>query len=339
VNPLDAPLFGPGESVEGPLGQETVRYSVSLVRQGEHQFYTLTMHISILAETCFVSRRIEDPKMGFQRRLDKFRARQIAEYIDTEKGVIPNAIILSAQPDAEFHSVGRGKTIEFKRTPKAFLILDGQHRVYGFTMAKTPLRVPVVIFNNLTLDQEARLFIDINTKQRPVPNELLLDIKKIAGSETELELKIGQVYDLFNSRADSPLLGKMAAFEKSSGKISRVTFNAAVRPLVPTFKKSSAEKIYEALSSYVAAFSRGCESVDAADAILNPQVFRAAMKLFTDAAPRVSDRYGKKYTTDAFAEMLEPVFPKVRNVLRQPTRNSTELYAIFSKQLKSAFEI
>src|SRR5258708_39491991 len=206
MNPDDAPLFAQGESVEGPPGQETVRYSVSLVRQGEHQFYTLTMHISILAETCIVSRRIEDPKLGFQRRLDRFRAKQIANYVDIEKGVIPNAIILSAQSEAELRTGGRGKKIEFKRTPKAFLILDGQHRVYGFTMAKTPLRVPVVIFNSLTPDQEARLFIDINTKQRPVPNELLLDIKKIAGYESELEQKIGHVYDLFNTRTASPRL-------------------------------------------------------------------------------------------------------------------------------------
>ena len=34
--------------------------------------------------------------------------------------------------------------------PEAFLILDGQHRVYGFSLAKTSLRVPVVIYNNLT---------------------------------------------------------------------------------------------------------------------------------------------------------------------------------------------
>lgn len=334
----DVSLFGAGEAIEGADGEQTVRYSVSLVRQGEHQFYTLTMHISILSETCFVSRRIDDPKLGFQRRLDKYRAQQIADYIDIEQGVIPNAIILSAQPDAELKVVGRGKTVEFKTNKKAFLILDGQHRVYGFTMARTPLRVPVVIFNGLTAEQEARLFIDINTKQRPVPNELLLDIKKIAGYESEVEQKIGEIFDLFNTSSDSPLLGKMSAFEKSSGKISRVTFNTALKPLLPMFKSSSTPKIYSALSSYISAFMQGCRAANIQDAIADPQVFRAAMRLFSDVAPRVSDRHGT-YTTDGFADVIKPIFPGLKRALRQPGTGSTELYETFSKQVKRAFQL
>ncbi len=42
-----------------------------------------------------------------------------------------------------------------------------------FSKARTKLRVPVVVYNGLTKQQESKLFIDINTKQRPVPNELL----------------------------------------------------------------------------------------------------------------------------------------------------------------------
>src|SRR5207248_1145328 len=150
----------------------------------KHRFYTLTAPSDILAKTCFVSTRYDDPKEGFQRLLDKNRAQQIADYIDEGFGSIPNSIVLSAQPEAELKVIGRGKTIEFKDTPKAFLILDGQHRVYGFALAKTTLRVPVVVYNDLSRKDESRLFIDINTKQRPVPNELLLDIKKLAEYES-----------------------------------------------------------------------------------------------------------------------------------------------------------
>lgn len=339
MRPEDQSLFAPGEALSMGDGAENIRYSVSLVRQGDHQFYTLTMHISVLAETCFVSRRIDDPKKGFQRRLDKSRALQIANYIDVDHGVIPNAIILSAQPEADLRVVGRGKTVEFRRTSKAFLVLDGQHRVYGFTMAKTPLRVPVVVFNGLNAEEEARLFIDINTKQKPVPNELLLDIKKIAGYETETEQRLAAIYDLFNSSNDSPLLGKLSPFEKSAGKISRVTFNAAMRPLVPAFKLTANEKIYTALSTYLAAFIQGCSSINADDAILDPQVFRAAMRLFTDVGQRVSDRYGRNYSTDAFVEVLRPLFAKAKSVLRNPSRNATEIYESLSKQLKGTFEI
>jgi DGQHR domain-containing protein len=123
--------------------------------------------------------------MGFQCLLDKERAQQTAEYIDNGLGTIPNSIILSAQSEAMLKVVGRGKTLEFRDTQKSFLILDGQHRVYGFSLAKTSLRVPVVVYNGLSCKDESRLFIDINTKQRRVPNELLLDIKQLAEYETE----------------------------------------------------------------------------------------------------------------------------------------------------------
>ena len=58
------------------------RYSVSLVKQGQDQFYTLTVPSDVLARTCTVSRRDEDRVIGFQRRLDRKRAEEIADYID-----------------------------------------------------------------------------------------------------------------------------------------------------------------------------------------------------------------------------------------------------------------
>jgi hypothetical protein len=51
------------------------------------------------------------------------------------------------------------RTLRFRNTPRAFLILDGQHRVFGFQKAQATLRVPVVIYNDLSKAEEARLFI------------------------------------------------------------------------------------------------------------------------------------------------------------------------------------
>lgn len=198
-----------------------LRYTVSLVTQGPHKFYTLTLPSDILARTSFVSTRYEDPKDGFQRLLDEKRANEIAKYIDEGLGTIPSSVVVSAQPEAELKYDGRLRTIGFRDTPKAFLILDGQHRVYGFSLAKTTLRVPVVIYNGLSRKDETRLFIDINTKQRPVSNELLLDIRKLAEYESDVEQLLGKVFDLFSDRPESPLLGLMSSASKATGKISR----------------------------------------------------------------------------------------------------------------------
>jgi DGQHR domain-containing protein len=157
-----------------------ISYTAVLLTQGEHRFYTLSMPSDVLAETCIVERRNEEPAAGFQRTLDRKRAEDIARYIDHGFGTIPGSIVLSAQPEAELQYRRSTRTLSFNRIPRAFLILDGQHRVYGFQLASSKLRVPVVIYNGLNRVAECRLFMDINTKQRPVPNELLLDIKRLA---------------------------------------------------------------------------------------------------------------------------------------------------------------
>ena len=119
--------------------------SVSLVRQGEHRFYSFTMPSDVLAESCFVINRDEDPIEGFQRELDRKRATEIANYIDSGLGTIPSSIVLSAQEECEFTYDSKAKSVGFKRTKKAFLIIDGQHRVYGFKLAKTAFRIPVIV--------------------------------------------------------------------------------------------------------------------------------------------------------------------------------------------------
>jgi DGQHR domain-containing protein len=164
--------------VVGESGRDS--FTASLLSQGSHRFFTLSMPSDVLAESCMVEPRYKDTAEGFQRALDEKRAREIAAYIDSGVGTIPSSIVLSAQPEAELQYNRPNRTLSFKRNSRAFLILDGQHRVYGFRLAKSKLRVPVVIYNGLTRTDEARLFMDINTKQRPVPNELILDIKRMA---------------------------------------------------------------------------------------------------------------------------------------------------------------
>ena len=317
-----------------------LRYSVSLVTQGKHRFYTLTMPSEVLANTCFVIRRDEDPKKGFQRVLDQKRAQQIADYIDVGFGTIPTSIVLSAQQDAELKVIGRGKTLEFRDNPKAFLILDGQHRVFGFSLAKNSLRVPVVIYNNLTPKDESRLFIDINTKQRPVPNELLLDIKKLAEYETGVEHLLGQVFDLFNVDPESPLLGLMSAHERTSNKISRVTFNAALKQMLGAFGSADAHDIYAALRSYITAFDAGTKEKKIPDAITKPTVFRAVMMLFPQVAQRVQDKYGKAYSAENFAEVLQPMFDQIKpSLLSNPSKSHRDVHAELSKGLKTSFTL
>ena len=99
--------------------------------------------------------------------------------------------------------------------------------------------------------------MDINTKQRPVPNELLLAIKRLAQTETNEEAVLKDIFDAFDKDSGSPLLGLMSSAERKSGKISRVTFNAALKPIFSTFDGSPSKYVYDVLGAYVQAWLSG----------------------------------------------------------------------------------
>lgn len=289
---------------------------MSLVTQGEHRFYTLTIPSEVLSNTCFVSNRDQNPIDGFQRLLNKDRAQSIADYIDSGLGTIPTAIILSAQPEAQLEIIGGGKTLKFKNHPKSFLVLDGQHRVYGFSLANTSVRVPVVIYNGLSRRDETRIFIDINTQQKPVPNELLYDIKNLAEYEDNSELLLREIFDHFHTENRSFLLGLTSPAEKSRSKISRVTFNSAFTTIVKNFGDKESFEIYEICNAYIGAFYNGLKKLNIENQITNSTVFKSIISIFPHVAQRTKDKYSN-YGMDSFSEILSPLFLKLK-----PTRIS-----------------
>jgi DGQHR domain-containing protein len=287
--------------------------TVSLIRQGEHRFYSLTMLSDVLAETCFIISRAEDPKVGFQRLLDKKRALEIASYIDSGLGTIPSAIVLSAQEAAELEYDSKTKSISFKKVPKAFLILDGQHRVYGFSLAKTAFRIPVVIYEGLSRRDETRLFIDINSKQKGVPPELLLDIKKLAEYEGGKDEFLRQIYDLFMEDNSSALYGKLSPSSKESGKISRTTFNSSVKPLIKIFGDKDPSDVYGIFNCYLIAFDEWVlRKSKVHNQLFVATVFKAIANFFPIVAVKVKDRFGAIYTADNFAYYLEGVGERIK---------------------------
>ncbi|GAB3547371.1 hypothetical protein GCM10027343_26530 [Noviherbaspirillum agri] len=235
----------------------TDNISVTLITQAQHKFYSGTMPIELIAETCSTNPREQDPEAGFQRTLDAGRAESIADYI-RNGGTIPSSIILSAQEAARLTYNSKNKTINFEVTPDAFLILDGQHRVYGFRKLLNEgvkYRVPVIIYSELSTVEEARLFIDINTLQRPVPKELLLDIKRLAERENDDERLLDELFTNFETERDSFLLNKLSRIDKQKGKVSKVTFYDSMKPILKEFNISNIDRLYRIMNAYFIAAS------------------------------------------------------------------------------------
>lgn len=235
-------------------------YPAFLVTQNDYRFYFSTIPVSDLFQWCFVSSREEDPLMGFQRSLNENRADDIARYLAKSKGSIPTNIVLSAQSIAGITYNSRAKTISFRRERGAFLVLDGQHRLWGYQRCLQNFgmdyRVPVAVYERLARAQETKLFIDINTTQRGVPVALLLDIQNLAQIEDVINSQLRSIFDKLSEDPRSPLVGKLSKAKSVSGKISRVTFNRAVEHVLKSsvVGKLKNEDTYRLIRNYLAAF-------------------------------------------------------------------------------------
>ncbi len=336
-SPLPAEHATPSPDRESAKAK-TVCEKALVVTQGKHRFYSLVLPSDLLAETCVVEPRVENPIDGFQRLLDERRAKSIARYIDAGFGTVPGAVVLSAQARAHLTFDKDKGALAFRKDKKAFLIIDGQHRVFGFKLAKSSVSVPVVIYNRLTRAQECRLFMDINTKQRPVPNELLLDIRRLSEVETETESLLHNVFDLFHTRKDSALAGLLSPAERKKGMISRVTFNAALRSIKGAFVGAPPEEVYAALNAYLCACRHGLGLHNADENLANPALFKALMLLFTNVAERVADRHGGKYTVGTFEDVVIPLFRRLKKSdLPRAGMSHTALHEHYSKALSAGF--
>lgn len=233
-----------------------VSYPALLITQNKHRFYFSTIPVDDLFQSCFVSRRDDDPISGFQRALNESRAIDIANYLAAGSGSIPSNIVLSAQSIASFSYSARTKSISFSRAPFAFLVIDGQHRLWGYHKCTVRHRVPVAIYEGLTRSEEARLFIDINTTQRGVPAALLLDIKQVAEIESTKEQTLRDFFDRLQRDPKSPIAGKLSSAKSLAGKISRVTFNRALSPVLESsvLPELDQELRYRLVLNYLNAF-------------------------------------------------------------------------------------
>jgi hypothetical protein len=148
------------------------------------------------------------------------------------------------------------------------------------------------------------------------------------------------LYDLFNDSPESPLLGLLSPAARASGKISRVTFNAAVKPLVGVFSNSDVPSIFVALSHYVGAFATSATGSSLPVNMANSTTFRAIMLLFSDVAQRVKDKHGADYARGNFEEVMAPMFSRLRSsTFKTPGNSPKELHQVLLKALREEFTL
>ncbi len=168
-----------------------VRPAIAITQNVPEPFYAFSLSASELREIAYVSERTKDnPQEGIERNLSNARCRTIGRYIQRKIAVFPNSIIIALEKTAKFKSAnGTGiGTIHIPRKPSQALILDGQHRLYGFDHAKgKDIELLIVAFINVPISLKAHIFRTINGKQKPVNRSLVYDLLDLDTSTAEYE--------------------------------------------------------------------------------------------------------------------------------------------------------
>ena len=288
---------------------KAVSYPCLMMMQNNHRFFLTSIPVSDLFSFCFVSNRSEDNIQGFQRQLSKSRADDIAAYLNKGTGSIPTNVVVSAQSQANLKYNSKSKTIGFDRIVKAFLVLDGQHRLWGYDICRSKYskdhRVPVSIYEKLGRAEEAKLFIDINTKQVGVPAALLLDIQHLAEMESSRDAILRDLFDGVRKTPSLQISSLMSPAKSVAGKISRVTFNRAIGQALDSsvLQGLDAKKRLSLLVNYIQAFESTLDDIT----LLTRSAFLEAIFDVFEQAVRQSLLSYKDAKATSIAKVIQPI--------------------------------
>lgn len=260
----------------------------SLVKQGDLTLYATSLKVSDLIMPNFYSIERLDPEnaneKGYQRLLNKGRAKKLADYIiagqETKDAFLPTSIFIATDKDIAFNPNNNTIKIDIDEIGP-FNVVDGQHRVEGLKMAadKDPrvleFEVSVNIAINLPEIAQMCHFLIVNTTQKSVeegvaqrirarltkamgvddmPNLPKWILNSVQKGEDEKAL---QYVDFLNSDKDSPWQNKirMANDDNSEGSINQKSFVKAIKKHIlvannPVFNTEKEDRQYRIFSNY-----------------------------------------------------------------------------------------
>lgn len=224
--------------------------TVVVINQNARNFYLTKMSARDLIQISYASVRNRDMEDGaVQRLLNPRRIDSIKEFT-INGGDYPSCIVLNWVDDKDQLQIADG-VISVPIKDRVAQIIDGQHRVEGIRAAIKAqpsigsLEVPVALYEHLSTQQCADIFLSINTEQKPVQRSLVFDLYGLASQHVidPAAVRARDIATLLNEQEGSPfkglirLPGKDTANTKKEGKklstgVDLSTVVTSLKPLV-----------------------------------------------------------------------------------------------------------
>lgn len=218
---------------------------------GGHEYYSFSIEPERLLKIGYVLHRNEANKNmmpTYQRIIKKNRLQKVQKFIN-EGGYFPNSLIISIDTQGKGLVFDQSSTrvegalsrLGILHLPKRYrsaYIIDGQHRLYGYSDSNyaTSNCIPVVAFVDLDRQEQIRLFMDINENQKAVPKtlrvtlnaDMLWDSDDYNQRRQALRSKIAQ---MFGEEETSPLMGRVVIGEDEKSLTRCITVEAIQKAL------------------------------------------------------------------------------------------------------------
>ncbi|WP_221770961.1 DGQHR domain-containing protein [Listeria booriae] len=212
---------------------------------GGHTYYSFSIEPEKLLKLGFVLHRNNANKNSmpaYQRIIKKQRLTQVQEFVNTG-GFFPNSIVINIDTKSkglrfdissmqEKNSVSKLGILHLPKKYKSIYIIDGQHRLYGYSGSeyRSTNSIPVVAFLDLKKQEQVKLFMEINENQKAVSknlrntlnSDLLWSSSSYIDQRRALSLKISQ--SLGEDR-NSPLYNRVIIGENSKTPLCCITID------------------------------------------------------------------------------------------------------------------
>ncbi len=287
--------------------------------------------------------RIKKPKKGFQRIVNKTRAKAIAHTVLDESRAFPNAIVLATTAKT-FKQVSN--CLMLPQTSK-FLVVDGQHRLYAQEYSEVEGLYPCVIHMNRSEAQMAELFLEINATQRRVPSSLRWDLYRLARrSEDQATVMTSDIVYALATEDESPFAAErqIDLTGEDTERRSLTIRQGSLAPEIRTLLKRHLKRIPDTgFDDYLALFVRFFTAIrslnpdewdDAKSPFFRARVLRAMIRVLDKM---MQDRPIETLTTRALRKMFKQIKPETLSdeaVRRaQGTAGVRDLYKEIAKQV------
>ena len=200
--------------------------------------YTFSMKVKDLLQIHYVaSRGIDREEGAVQRVLNKRRIMSIQNYV-LEGNIFFNSFIIN-WTDENYSPEFKGQNISIPLVDASAQVIDGQHRLAGLGEAIKEKEVIgedeviVTLCEKLTTAQAAKIFLNINTEQKPVPKSLVYDLfGEVVDNVNHAIVRASDIAKDLNDNPDSPYykLIKFPGTPRGVGCIELSTFVDTLKP-------------------------------------------------------------------------------------------------------------